>query len=122
MYSMDEKCTVYKTIDFISKKWSLLILLEIYKSPAGKKRYSEIKNSLLDITPKVLSARLKELEKEGLITKHVDASSFPVKSEYELTKIGIDFISIIKDIKSWALRWKIYNKVCEQLDCKNCDL
>ena len=52
----------------------------------------------------------------------VDASSFPVKSEYELTKIGIDFISIIKDIKSWALRWKINNKVCEQLDCKNCDL
>ena len=62
------------------------------------------------------------LEKEGLITKHVDASSFPVKSEYELTKIGIDFISIIKDIKNWALRWKINNKVCEQLDCKNCDL
>jgi len=122
MYSMDENCTVYKTIDFISKKWSLLILLEIYKSPKGKKRYSEIKNNLLDITPKVLSTRLKELEKEGLITKHIDASSFPVKSTYELTKIGIDFISIIKDIKSWALRWKINNKVCEQLDCKNCDL
>ncbi|PNX50197.1 MAG: transcriptional regulator [Thermoplasmata archaeon M8B2D] len=119
---MDENCTVYKTIDFISKKWSLLILLEIYKSPKGIKRYSEIKDSLLNITPKVLSTRLKELEKERLITKHVDASSFPVKSEYELTKIGIDFISIIKDIKSWALRWKINNKVCEQLDCKNCDL
>jgi len=122
MYSMDESCTVYKTIDFISKKWSLLILLEIYKSSEGKKRYSEIKNNLIDITPKVLSARLKELEKEGLITKNIDASSFPVKSEYELTKIGIDFISIIKDIKNWALRWKINNKVCERLDCKNCDL
>jgi DNA-binding HxlR family transcriptional regulator len=119
---MDENCTVYKTIDFISKKWSLLILLEIYKSREGKKRYSEIKNNLSDITPKVLSSRLKELEKEGLIIKHVDASSFPVKSTYELTKIGIDFISIIKDIKQWALRWKIDNKVCEQLDCKNCDL
>ena len=120
MYSMDENCTVYKTIDFISKKWSLLILLEIYKSPGGKKRYSEIKNSLLDITPKVLSTRLKELEKESLIIKHIDVSSFPVKTEYELTKIGIDFISIIKDIKSWALRWKINNKACGQLDCKNC--
>ena len=122
MYSMDEKCTVYKTIDFISKKWSLLILLEIYKSPKGIKRYSEIKNNLLNITPKVLSERLKQLEKEGLIAKHVDASSFPVKSDYELTKIGVDFISIIKDIKNWALRWKIDNKVCEQLNCKNCDL
>jgi DNA-binding HxlR family transcriptional regulator len=119
---MDESCTVYKTIDFISKKWSLLILLEIYKSPKGKKRYSEIKNNLLDITPRVLSARLKELEKEGLILKYIDASSFPVKSEYELTKSGIDFIRIIKDIKNWALRWKFDNKVCGQLDCKNCEL
>ena len=122
MYTMDNNCTVYKTIDFISKKWSLLILLEIYKSTKGKKRYSEIKNSLLDITPRVLSARLKELEKEGLIKKHIDTSNFPIKTEYELTKIGIDFISIIKDIKNWALRWKINNKVCEQLDCKNCEL
>ena len=119
---MDENCTVYKTIDFISKKWSLLILLEIYKSQEGKKRYSKIKNNLPVITPKVLSARLKELEKEGLITKNIDASRFPIKSEYELTKIGIDFISIIKDIKQWALRWRINNKVCEQLDCKNCKL
>jgi DNA-binding HxlR family transcriptional regulator len=119
---MDKNCTVFKTIDYISKKWSLLILLEIYKSPKGIKRYSEIKNKLLDITPKMLSERLKELEKEGLITKHVNATSFPIKSEYELTKIGIDLISIIKDIKNWALRWKIDNKVCEQLDCKNCEL
>jgi DNA-binding HxlR family transcriptional regulator len=119
---MDNNCTVYKTIDFISKKWSLLILLEIYKSPEGKKRYTEIKNKFPDITPKVLSTRLKELEKEGFITKHIDTSNFPVKSDYTFTKIGIDFISIIKDIKNWALRWKINNKVCGKLDCKNCKL
>jgi len=122
MYTMDENCTVYKTLDYISKKWSLIILLEIYKGTKSRKRYSEIKNKIPEITPKILSSRLKELEKEGFITKHIDASSFPVKSEYALTKIGLDFIGIIKDIKSWSLRWKIHNKVCEQLDCKNCDL
>ncbi len=121
-YTMDENCTVYKTMDFISKKWTLLILLEIYKSTESKKRYSEIKNNIPDITPKVLSGRLKELEQEGLISKYVDVSSFPVKSEYSLTKIGLDFIGIIKDIKSWALRWKIHNKLCEQLDCRECKL
>ena len=119
---MNEKCTVYQTVDFISKKWTLLILLEIYKGIEGKRRYSEIKKSLPDITPKVLSARLKELEKQNLITKHIDTSSFPVKCEYNLTKAGLDFISIIKDIKSWALRWRIKNEVCQQLDCKNCEL
>jgi len=119
---MDDNCTVYKTMDYISKKWTLPILLEIYKGIESKKRYSDIKNKIPDITPKVLSGRLKELEKEGLITKHVDASSFPVKSEYTLTKVGLDFIGIIKDIKSWALRWKIHNEICKQLDCKDCDL
>ena len=121
-YTMDDNCTVYKTMDYISKKWTLLILLEIYKGKLSKKRYSEIKNKIPDITPKILSLRLKELENEGLITKHIDATSFPVKSEYALTKVGLDFIGIIKDIKSWALRWKIHNKLCEQLDCKDCDL
>jgi DNA-binding HxlR family transcriptional regulator len=119
---MNDNCTVYKTMDYISKKWTLIILLEIYKGNFSKKRYSEIKRKMPDITPKVLSLRLKELEKEGLITKHIDATSFPVKSEYALTKGGLDFIGIIKDIKSWALRWKINNKICGQLDCKDCDL
>ena len=119
---MDDNCTVYKTMDYITKKWTLLILLEIYKGTEIKKRYSDIKNKMPEITPKVLSARLKELEKEGFIIKHIDTSSFPVKSEYALTKVGLDFISIIKDIKNWALRWRIHNKVCEHLNCKDCDL
>ena len=75
-----------------------------------------------DIDEFIGDRRLKELENDGLITKHIDATSFPVKSEYALTKVGLDFIGIIKDIKSWALRWKIHNKLCEQLDCKDCDL
>jgi DNA-binding HxlR family transcriptional regulator len=119
---MDEQCTVYKTMSYISKKWTLIILLEIYKGIESKKRYSDIKNKIPEITPKVLSARLKELEKEGLISKKIDTSKFPVKTEYSLTMLGLDFIGIIKEIKNWALRWKIQNKICEQLDCKECNL
>jgi DNA-binding HxlR family transcriptional regulator len=118
---MDETCTVYRTIDFISKKWTLLILLELYKTE-GKKRYSELKASLLDITPKVLSIRLRELEKQGLITKFIDTSGFPIKCEYTLTDSGKDFIRIIKDIKKWSLQWKYTNKECAQQDCQQCEL
>ena len=118
---MDETCTIYRTIDFISKKWTLLILLELYKTQ-GKKRYSELKSSLLNITPKILSTRLRELEKQGLITKYIDTNGFPIKCEYTLTDSGKDFIRIIKDIKKWSLQWKNKNKECEQQDCKNCEL
>ena len=121
MYTMNESCTVYQTIDFLSKKWTLLILLELFKGDEEKKRYYEIKDKITDITPKMLSSRLKELEKQGLITKYIDATSFPVKCEYSLTESGIDFIRIIKDIKDWALKWKINNKLCEQLNCKDCE-
>ena len=53
---MDKDCSVYKTADFIGKRWTLLILLELYR---GKKikRYSQIKENLHEITPKMLSTR-----------------------------------------------------------------
>ena len=122
MDTMDNECTVYRTVDFISKKWSIVILLEMYRGNKKSKRYSEIKDSLRDITPKVLSARLKELEREGLILKRVDASVFPVKCEYSLTKSGMDFIGVIQNIKQWALRWKPHQKACEMAQCRNCEL
>ena len=118
---MEKDCTIYKTANFIGKRWTLLILLELYKGDKIK-RYSELKNQLPEITPKILSARLKELEKEGLIRKKVDASHFPVKCEYSLTKSGKDFIKVIKGIKRWALKWKIKNKICEKADCRECEL
>lgn len=118
---MDETCTIYRTIDFISKKWTLLILLELYKTQ-GTKRYSELKGSLLDITPKILSLRLRELERQGLIAKSIDTAVFPIKCEYTLTESGKDFIRIIKDIKKWSLNWKQKNKDCASQDCRHCEL
>lgn len=122
MDTMNDACTVYKTVDFISKKWTLLILLELYKGEQEKKRYSEIKDHMENITPKILSARLKELEEQGLIKRKVDASKFPVKVEYSLTNSGRDFIPIIKQIKKWALQWKPHFELCEKMECKHCDL
>ncbi len=122
MYTMQNTCTVYRTADFVSKRWTLPILLELYKENSEWKRYSYLKKKLVDITPKILSSRLKELKKEGLITKRIDAKTYPVKCEYSLTPSGKDFIKIIKNIKKWALRWNIKNKACENSDCMNCKL
>ncbi len=122
METMDDNCTVFRTVDLVSKKWTMVILLELYRGGGGPKRYSKIKKEIQGITPKVLSTRLKELVRHDLITKEIDVSSFPIKTEYELTEIGLDFIKVIKEIKEWALRWKVDNKVCAQLDCSECTL
>ncbi len=119
---MQEGCTVNKTVKYIARKWTLLILLELYKGEGHKRRFSELKNSLEGITQKVLSARLRELEKEGLIENRVDDSSFPMKSEYILTESGLEIVNIIKDMKQWALKWKITNIKCSCQDCSECVL
>ncbi len=44
-----------------------------------------------------------------LVEKGVDGRSFPVKSEYSLTEGGLGIVEIVKDMKRWALKWKITN-------------
>ena len=119
---MDEACTINLTVKYLTKKWTLLIILELYKGPGHTRRFSELKDSLGDITQKILSERLKELEEEGIVTKRVDATSFPVRSEYTLTDSGLELVDVIRGIKHWALKWKIDNIPCGGQDCKVCVL
>lgn len=122
---MDEVCTVYRTMAYLSKKWSMLILLELYKcgdDTEGWMRFSEIRFSMSDITPKILSERLKELEGEGLVEKRVTVDSFPIKSEYRLTESALELMAVVHDLKMWALKWKIDNVPCMKQDCRNCTL
>lgn len=119
---MDEACTVNMTVKYLTKKWTLLIILELYKGENHTRRFSELMGSLRDITQKILSERLKELEEEGIVTRRVDATSFPVKSEYTLTASGLELVDIIRGIKMWALKWKIDNIPCGKQDCSACVL
>ncbi len=122
MYTMKEECSVRKSVNFLGKRWTLLILLELYKGKSEWKRFSQIKKNLGTITPKILSVRLKELERENLIKKKINVAEFPIKSEYKLTESGKDFIRIIKNIKKWSLKWREKNKKCWERDCKDCEL
>jgi len=117
---MNKNCTLYQTTDFIGKRWTLLIILELYKGDSKYKRYSELKKSIENITPKILSARLKELKEQGLIKKKTDYTEVPIKCFYSLTPAGKEFIKIIKDMKKWALKWNVNNKACSNMECKNC--
>jgi DNA-binding HxlR family transcriptional regulator len=94
----------------------------LYKGNDHTRRFCELKSCLEGITQKVLSVRLKELEKEGLVTKMVDGSIFPVKSEYTLTESGLEIIDVIKDMKRWSLKWKTANIECGCQDCSQCVL
>ncbi|MFT4302935.1 MAG: winged helix-turn-helix transcriptional regulator [Candidatus Woesearchaeota archaeon] len=119
---MSIKCPIKNTIEFMGKKWTLLILLELYRGEKKSKRYSNIKSQLSGITPKILSARLKEMEKQKLIKKRVDATKFPVKTYYSLTDKGNAFLKILKNVKEWSLKYNESIEFCEDTDCILCDV
>lgn len=120
---MNPECVVNKTMEYVAKKWTIMILLSLYKgSGLGTewKRFTEIRNGLGNITPKMLSKRLRELEEEGLVENRVDSSTYPVKSEYRLTEPALELMGIVQDLKFWALKWKLDNVPCSEQDCRLC--
>ncbi len=122
---MDSACTVYKTMDYLAKRWTVMILLELYKGSLdgdGWKRFTTLKDSMKEITPKVLSERLKELECQKLVEHRVDDSCFPVKSEYRLSESGKELMDVVHQLKMWALKWNIDNDPCKNQDCRLCIL
>jgi DNA-binding HxlR family transcriptional regulator len=120
---MDKNCAVFTASNLIGKRWTIVLVLELYKGENKWKRFNQLKTKLPQLTSKMLSTRLKELEKAGIITKHVDSSVVPIKSEYSLTKRGEEFIGIIRHIKEWSVKYLECkcNKSCKGGDCKNCE-
>lgn len=75
-------CPVIKQIGFLKKKWMLPLLLELLSSPA-RTRFSRLQRALHPITPKLLTMRLRELEKNGFVSKKKISQN---EVEYSLTK------------------------------------
>ena len=112
-------CPVYRTLKIMGKKWALDIVAELL-CQGDKRRYNELQRALVFVSPKVLSERLKELEKAGIIKRKVYSKEIPVRVEYELTDKGSDFKEVINCIKEWGDKWTYigehedYCKLCNQ--------
>lgn len=88
----------HDTIEFIGKRWMGII---IYTLMSGPKRFHEIAESIPGISDRLLTERLNELVKEGLITrKHLESSL--KKVEYELTSSGMALKEVIIAIRNWT--------------------
>lgn len=91
-------CGVSNTLKVIGSKWTVLILRDLI---AGKKRFGELQRSLKGISPKTLSLRLQELEREKIIKKKIFAE-IPLHVEYSLTEKGESLNEIICAMRSWG--------------------
>jgi DNA-binding HxlR family transcriptional regulator len=92
---------VEKTFELIGKRWTGLI---IYVLLSGPKRFSEIHSIIPDLSKRVLTERMKELEEHGMVLRNVIPER-PIRTEYVLTKKGKELGDILGPISQWANCW-----------------
>ncbi|WP_251552102.1 winged helix-turn-helix transcriptional regulator [Neobacillus muris] len=92
---------VEKTFELIGKRWTALI---IYVLLSGPKRFSEINALIPDLSKRMLTERMKELEEHGIVLRHVIPER-PVRTEYVLTQKGYELGKILGPISKWAISW-----------------
>ncbi len=93
-----EDCPVRLTADILEHKWATVIIRDLL---TGKKRFSELEKSLESISPKVLSDRLRELEKKNIVLRTV-YSTVPPTTDYELTNIGKELEAVIRAMHTFG--------------------
>ena len=93
-------CPVRNIVARFSGKWSMLVLCVLSENEAT--RFNEIGKAIPDISPKVLTETLKNLEADGLISRRLYAE-IPPKVEYSLTELGRSLMPHIENLVGWAL-------------------
>jgi DNA-binding HxlR family transcriptional regulator len=93
---------LHETVELVGKRWSGAIVYVLLKG--GTMRFSQIAHAVPDLSDRLLSERLKELEARGIVERRVLEGS-PVKVEYELTERGRDLRDALAELKAWGDRW-----------------
>ncbi|MFC3827905.1 MULTISPECIES: winged helix-turn-helix transcriptional regulator [Niastella] len=97
---MDKDCGMSYTLNTIGGRWKPAIL---YRLIGGKMRYSELRDSIPNVTERMLVLQLREMEKDGLINRIVYAE-VPPRVEYELTEKGNSLKPILKSLSEWGVK------------------
>jgi DNA-binding HxlR family transcriptional regulator len=101
-----ENCPIFLVTRILGKRWAILVLQELLasKNPEGA-QFGELHHAISWVSPKVLTQRLRELEKEEIVNRIVDASIIPARVHYALTEKGMDFEPILDHMQRWGIRY-----------------
>ena len=95
-------CPVETTLILIGDKWKVLILPDLLQ---GTRRFGELKKSIGSVSQKVLTAKLRDMEENGLVHREVYAE-VPPKVEYSLTELGQSLKPILDAMWKWGEEYK----------------
>ena len=96
-------CPLYhEAVELIGRRWTGAIVEVLLIG--GAMRFSEIASAVPELSDRLLSERMKELEARGVVARTVDAGP-PVKVTYELTDMGRGLEPAVAELRTWARRW-----------------
>lgn len=91
-------CPIRDILSVVTDKWSILIILML--GNYEKLRFNELKKIIRGISSKILTERLKRMEKDGYIIRKV-YPQVPIKVEYQLSKFGIQYLEQLLNLTEW---------------------
>jgi DNA-binding HxlR family transcriptional regulator len=92
----------HEAVELVGKRWTGAILYVLLHG--GRLRFTQIAQAVPDLSDRLLSERMKELEARGIVTRHVSDGT-PVKVTYELSEKGRQLAPALAELKAWADRW-----------------
>ena len=109
-------CEFREVLDRVGDKWSLLVIAMLEQRPTARARFSELKRSIPGISQRMLTATLRSLERDGLLTRHVYAE-VPPRVEYALTPLGKQFMQPVRGLVTWLqTHWSTIRSARERFD------
>ncbi|HVL95235.1 MAG TPA: helix-turn-helix domain-containing protein [Solirubrobacteraceae bacterium] len=93
---------LHEAVELVGKRWTgaiVYVLLE-HRQPM---RFTQIGQAIPDLSDRLLSERMKELEARGIVRRRVHPEA-PVRVEYELTSAGRELAPALRELRRWALR------------------
>ena len=95
-------CPLYhEAVELVGRRWTGAILRVLMDGPL---RFSEIAQAIPELSDRLLSERMKELEGRGIVERTVIAGP-PLRVQYELSEMGHELEPALAEIQSWARRW-----------------
>ncbi len=95
-----KSCPIETTFKIIGKKWTVIIIREMFR---GTTQFNRFLENIDGITPKVLTERLRELQKFGIVRRRI-VSEYPIRVEYEMTYLGKEFEPVLLAAASFSMR------------------
>jgi DNA-binding HxlR family transcriptional regulator len=109
---MNPKCPIESTLSLVNGKWRLLILKALSSGPV---RFGALERCIAEISAKVLTQQLREMERDGLVLRKI-FPEVPPRVEYSLNKMGVNLFKIFVELRRWGLE----ENSRQDIECSGC--